>query len=200
MAAHPRSRGENRTVTLYARGDLGSSPLTRGKPFKGSRRRSERGLIPAHAGKTATRPRPRSSRTAHPRSRGENAGGERRMSSLAGSSPLTRGKLEDCVRILDGERLIPAHAGKTSTLQTRRQKCRAHPRSRGENKVRDYDGHRPRGSSPLTRGKRHHVSGHPRQGGLIPAHAGKTRCLSRLTKCLRAHPRSRGENWPCRRR
>ena len=50
------------------------------------------------------------------------------------------------------------------------------------------------GSSPLTRGKH----GPPRllfgQRRLIPAHAGKTRACSWVSRGLWAHPRSRGEN------
>ena len=50
--AHPRSRGENGLLILIALVVLGSSPLTRGKPCRGSRPRAAPGLIPAHAGKT----------------------------------------------------------------------------------------------------------------------------------------------------
>ena len=50
------------------------------------------------------------------------------------------------------------------------------------------------GSSPLTRGKP--IAGHARRMSerLIPAHAGKTRCLSWRQSRAEAHPRSRGEN------
>jgi len=53
--------------------------------------------------------------------------------TLAGSSPLTRGK-----RALDDfrervQRLIPAHAGKTGSRTTGARGSAAHPRSRGEN-------------------------------------------------------------------
>ena len=50
------------------------------------------------------------------------------------------------------------------------------------------------GSSPLTRGKRTEPWKEVRRSGLIPAHAGKTACVSRCFRTLRAHPRSRGEN------
>ena len=52
IEAHPRSRGENVVGRLSTCQSVGSSPLTRGKLFKGPRSVSERGLIPAHAGKT----------------------------------------------------------------------------------------------------------------------------------------------------
>ena len=54
------------------------------------------------------------------------------------------------------------------------------------------------GSSPLTRGKRGGW-GHPRRrGGLIPAHAGKTRRMGTPASARWAHPRSRGENMASR--
>ena len=50
------------------------------------------------------------------------------------------------------------------------------------------------GSSPLTRGKPVAVAPHEPVGGLIPAHAGKTRSGWRVGARPGAHPRSRGEN------
>ena len=52
--AHPRSRGENASSMPRAREMPGSSPLTRGKPVSVDKMRGIRGLIPAHAGKTAS--------------------------------------------------------------------------------------------------------------------------------------------------
>ena len=53
VEAHPRSRGENSQTPETVEEMPGSSPLTRGKPWRAFRRRSDRGLIPAHAGKTS---------------------------------------------------------------------------------------------------------------------------------------------------
>ena len=93
--AHPRSRGENhcdkRITTLIH----GSSPLTRGKLFKGSRSVFEGRLIPAHAGKTYFAFRVSRCFPAHPRSRGENCLRGLEACLRDGSSPLTRGKLMD---------------------------------------------------------------------------------------------------------
>ncbi len=50
------------------------------------------------------------------------------------------------------------------------------------------------GSSPLTRGKPRRLLDVLVDGGLIPAHAGKTRHHQRPHPHRRAHPRSRGEN------
>ena len=52
--AHPRSRGENLIVAVASRAAPGSSPLTRGKHHWMPPTVWAWGLIPAHAGKTAT--------------------------------------------------------------------------------------------------------------------------------------------------
>ena len=172
----------------------GSSPLTRGKLSEPGAGWSSRGLIPAHAGKTflgrVAAPRTR----AHPRSRGENRGHHRPGRFDRGSSPLTRGKrvagIVGCLR----DRLIPAHAGKTSMISASASGAGAHPRSRGENMFIAPVPCSRTGSSPLTRGKR---SGDPASGsvtGLIPAHAGKTLVIVVCVPSSAAHPRSRGEN------
>ena len=172
----------------------GSSPLTRGKPDHLRQLRWQSGLIPAHAGKTSRRARRRFRWWAHPRSRGENRGHHRPGRFDRGSSPLTRGKrvagIVGCLR----DRLIPAHAGKTSMISASASGAGAHPRSRGENMFIAPVPCSRTGSSPLTRGKR---SGDPASGsvtGLIPAHAGKTASSKSHRPQTRAHPRSRGEN------
>ena len=74
-AAHPRSRGENVLSPSLRFGGLGSSPLTRGKPWRCSGQTPPVRLIPAHAGKTPS-PKSKAARSrAHPRSRGENVSG-----------------------------------------------------------------------------------------------------------------------------
>ena len=50
--AHPRSRGENSSSLVASGSTAGSSPLTRGKHVASAHHADERGLIPAHAGKT----------------------------------------------------------------------------------------------------------------------------------------------------
>ena len=70
--AHPRSRGENLASARVSECDRGSSPLTRGKRRRAWLVFNRLGLIPAHAGKTATAAISSLGRGAHPRSRGEN--------------------------------------------------------------------------------------------------------------------------------
>ena len=192
--AHPRSRGENEMVYSSSRASAGSSPLTRGKPGARISGRSPVRLIPAHAGKTHLACACRSGPPAHPRSRGENSSRSGHAAIGRGSSPLTRGKRHWSRRWRDRYRLIPAHAGKTRPTPTVTRRCRAHPRSRGENQSCQTLGRSLLGSSPLTRGKRQACLYCPATSRLIPAHAGKTFCRGVLAGALSAHPRSRGEN------
>ena len=111
--AHPRSRGENRSIRRPRAGRMGSSPLTRGKRPAPAWRGQDNGLIPAHAGKTTPGPRYARPWRAHPRSRGENARRSAANDVYGGSSPLTRGKLGLGREASAGHGLIPAHAGKT---------------------------------------------------------------------------------------
>ena len=172
--AHPRSRGENGVQVRPWDHCAGSSPLTRGKRGTVGRTRHVPRLIPAHAGKTGPRiPRCRG-RRAHPRSRGENSAGVTSPQTLAGSSPLTRGKRWHFHGGHGSHRLIPAHAGKTYFRHRTARPCRAHPRSRGENSPSRSGRLSPSGSSPLTRGKRRGGAPTGRSARLIPAHAGKT--------------------------
>ena len=155
---------------------------------------SQRRLIPAHAGKTGRTPIWECCGRAHPRSRGENADSIRSISPVGGSSPLTRGKRWPRGWPAGRTRLIPAHAGKTSSQAASGSRPMAHPRSRGENSATPTVKGEFKGSSPLTRGKRTDRKFRSVHSGLIPAHAGKTdKCLNGIQSGS-AHPRSRGEN------
>ena len=72
VRAHPRSRGENRELSVSDFMAAGSSPLTRGKRKGTFAALPHSGLIPAHAGKTVIPSDTTSGHPAHPRSRGEN--------------------------------------------------------------------------------------------------------------------------------
>ena len=154
VGAHPRSRGENKSFHVDSVNGVGSSPLTRGKPVPRQSALIEVGLIPAHAGKTQPIQAESHGKGAHPRSRGENIKAAVSVVVEWGSSPLTRGKPGRCA------------AGEYARW--------AHPRSRGENIRQESNGYGNLGSSPLTRGKPGRALHRRVQGGLIPAHAGKT--------------------------
>ena len=172
----------------------GSSPLTRGKRCRYPGGRGHGGLIPAHAGKTIFQALLTRTTGAHPRSRGENAHPQATAVGEGGSSPLTRGKPLPSTRQLWSPGLIPAHAGKTIAVNASTVVAGAHPRSRGENVILRAMMRPPSGSSPLTRGKPLAISNEVAVGGLIPAHAGKTRPGASTATSYAAHPRSRGEN------
>ena len=140
---------------LYIVCDVGSSPLTRGKP-------NPRDVM-------------QNTFSAHPRSRGENFNGLNPATVVGGSSPLTRGKPLRVRAPGNGQGLIPAHAGKTSLYRADLSNNWAHPRSRGENSETFSLNFSAYGSSPLTRGKPPRRSVRRRSRRLIPAHAGKTR-------------------------
>ena len=93
---------------------------------------------------------------------------------MGGSSPLTRGKRRPPTNLVGGLRLIPAHAGKTTSARGDKIAGAAHPRSRGENAVMNHPAAAALGSSPLTRGKLTGQSYQFSHSRLIPAHAGKT--------------------------
>ena len=174
--------------------ELGSSPLTRGKPSVTLWRRVRSRLIPAHAGKTVAIYELEARVGAHPRSRGENDYFPTGATLREGSSPLTRGKRPiPWLRRRQGG-LIPAHAGKTTSGPPRKGETPAHPRSRGENLLSEERAADEGGSSPLTRGKPCLLDCFEHEWGLIPAHAGKTLLKPTDTVHIRAHPRSRGEN------
>ena len=172
----------------------GSSPLTRGKLRDRVLGAGVNRLIPAHAGKTTSRVTRAGAVTAHPRSRGENVASRAWPLIVAGSSPLTRGKLDAEEPPALRGRLIPAHAGKTRGRGTCRTRPAAHPRSRGENTRSPVSASLWAGSSPLTRGKPELFLDPLLQARLIPAHAGKTRHQMPARYRGSAHPRSRGEN------
>ena len=172
----------------------GSSPLTRGKLSRRQECTRMTRLIPAHAGKTSAFAPLLPQIAAHPRSRGENRRIKRVVIGVLGSSPLTRGKRAACQDQRSVFGLIPAHAGKTTSIWVHGAVMSAHPRSRGENSSRLTFPSETIGSSPLTRGKRRCSYRGGESHGLIPAHAGKTHCLHPCSPTGTAHPRSRGEN------
>ena len=176
--------------------ELGSSPLTRGKPPPPASPAAPPGLIPTHAEKTSSLASSASSARAHPRSRGENCLAVCQSFQYTGSSPLTRGKPRPRATLRRQPGIIPAHAGKTNQSGPPLAQHRDHPRSRGENDDSLNEAIQEVGSSPLTRGKRSGQRSQGRDRGIIPAHAGKTAVVARGGERCRDHPRSRGENAP----
>ena len=111
----------------------GSSPLTRGKLIRRDTSEGQRGLIPAHAGKTSRESVLRCAHGAHAVLPGHDEQEWRASVRSWGSSPLTRGKRWTGAGERPRRGLIPAHAGKTRRSAREHPPPGAHPRSRGEN-------------------------------------------------------------------
>ena len=94
-SAHPRSRGEHTGKTRGYVMPNGSSPLTRGARTRLRISSVSVRLIPAHAGSTSFEPFGVLTPGAHPRSRGEHSTFMAQQVLTDGSSPLTRGALEE---------------------------------------------------------------------------------------------------------
>ena len=172
--AHPRACGENAMHACARATAAGSSPRVRGKHQPRHRHHQHRRLIPARAGKTASRAAGSMWGPAHPRACGENPGSSIVRVRTRGSSPRVRGKRHERSRQRDAVGLIPARAGKTPSWSCSTKRSRAHPRACGENSAQG-DARRVRwGSSPRVRGKLARDLVHGRAHGLIPARAGKT--------------------------
>ena len=113
-------------------------------------------------------------------------------SDVSGSSPLARGLR--IVPVLGGivAGIIPARAGFTTRTATFRRLGKDHPRSRGVYGDRIAQIAFEDGSSPLARGLPLRFLSADRVNGIIPARAGFTQHVQRVTLVLRDHPRSRG--------
>ena len=92
-----------------------------------------------------------------------------------GSSPRVRGEPAEAGRGGDGERIIPACAGRTPRARTPTPTAWDHPRVCGANLTGLKPGETTTGSSPRVRGERHHRQGKPSHLRIIPACAGRTR-------------------------
>ena len=152
--AHPRVCGENRwrdAVVLILKG---SSPRVRGKHYVRWVCFVCLGLIPACAGKTVGLCVFHFHRSAHPRVCGENFTLIQSLDIDVGSSPRVRGKLHSLGCAYFDQGLIPACAGKTTSLEFTRLRAWAHPRVCGENAMIGTAVAGAAGSSPRVRGKR----------------------------------------------
>ena len=112
----------------------------------------------------------------------------------SGSSPLARGTQGQITVSGDVNRLIPARAGNTRCLESRRRSTPAHPRSRGEHCSKSKACVISCGSSPLARGTLFMPRAGLRAIRLIPARAGNTHSTKPASVSVAAHPRSRGEH------
>ena len=110
---HPRIRGEHDLVHTDGILKPGSSPHTRGAPYKLMKLDFSRGIIPAYAGSTRRSGISSCSPRDHPRIRGEHTERGRHLRGFLGSSPHTRGAPHSIPTERGRHRIIPAYAGST---------------------------------------------------------------------------------------
>ena len=105
-----------------------------------------------------------------------------------------RGALNLAGLLVDYFRIIPADAGSTSSMRSRRRGTGDHPRGCGEHKNVPAIRSGQRGSSPRMRGA-HDTEYHQRtHAGIIPADAGSTMTIVGFVVMPGDHPRGCGEH------
>ena len=116
------------------------------------------------------------------------------LSLILETSPHTRGELSHPSRSNLARGNIPAYAGRTASGGNNVDRCRKHPRIRGENADRAATCAVFEETSPHTRGELTvRIFSQVRKGN-IPAYAGRTMFCNGPICCSRKHPRIRGEN------
>ena len=133
---HPRARGEHAFLTIDDRAICGSSPRTRGTLECCAIAIRHTRIIPAHAGNTRLGDKIISHTPDHPRARGEHSARCSARTRHIGSSPRTRGTRASAPFPPRPPRIIPAHAGNTSTPAAPMSAPTDHPRARGEHASR----------------------------------------------------------------
>ena len=152
------------------------------------------GIIPAYAGSTAHREGGGPGRGDHPRIRGEHCRLSLVSSTVAGSSPHTRGARRRSTRGFSGPGIIPAYAGSTGGVSPHLRRQGDHPRIRGEHSGAIVHCVAGAGSSPHTRGAPGQRRPHVLPARIIPAYAGSTKGRGSGRICAGDHPRIRGEH------
>ena len=151
-------------------------------------------ITPARAGKTPASRIAFTTSADHPRACGENDICYYCACFRHGSPPRVRGKhcslSTQCYR----ERITPARAGKTYTVD-RLTACAAdHPRACGENSRPMHSRRATCGSPPRVRGKQRSINASIDSPRITPARAGKTFQCLRPCRFIEDHPRACGEN------
>ena len=153
-------------------------------------------IIPAHAGQTTSRSRSRCPRSDHPRACGANPVLGDFRGRDDGSSPRMRGKRTEEWGRHRSRRIIPAHAGQTTSGLPGSVTSSDHPRACGANVEMHASLGSHVGSSPRMRGKLRQQLHVPELFRIIPAHAGQTVSIvprSFASRFAGSSPRMRGK-------
>ena len=151
-------------------------------------------IIPAHAGQTTCSEPTNGRRPDHPRACGANCGTLPIALAMSGSSPRMRGKLLLIEPEYLASRIIPAHAGQTSSRNSYGHHYSDHPRACGANLNPRRLFFSTTGSSPRMRGKRRRRDEAVKNLRIIPAHAGQTVGSLEQFQIDSDHPRACGAN------
>ncbi len=151
-SVHPRGRGEQFWIRVFATTPSGSSPRTRGTDLDAGPERLVPQFIPASAGNRRRRLHPPRQQAVHPRGRGEQFPSLYPQHSTRGSSPQARGTAGATRGVWLRCRFIPAGAGNRIPLNQAKVILPVHPRGRGEQPSMYTGTLRSRGSSPRARG------------------------------------------------
>ena len=154
-----------------------------------------RRIIPAHAGQTTALPSASRSPSDHPRACGANGPAPRSPTRTTGSSPRMRGKLGLLLLGFGILRIIPAHAGQTTSPPGRSPASPDHPRACGANEQGHLMLRLLHGSSPRMRGKHAGQDYSSASARIIPAHAGQTQRVAPARRMGPDHPRACGANY-----
>ena len=192
---HPRTCGANYNDPASDVFPQGSSPHMRGKRQLFRSIDVRLWIIPAHAGQTKQCASACTDGTDHPRTCGANFFSSACSRIAGGSSPHMRGKLGGTLRTLKSQRIIPAHAGQTRTLNSGSTVVKDHPRTCGANLLSTPGPSVRIGSSPHMRGKHRAGRRRPDVLRIIPAHAGQTFPANRHRSASSDHPRTCGANY-----
>ena len=172
----------------------------RGSPVKGLLMAFTVGIIPAHAGLTFCLGVLAQGLRDHPRACGAHELALRKEFPEAGSSPRMRGSLEDPIRNVLADGIIPAHAGLTSSAPRPTSAAGDHPRACGAHCTTILNSLCQQGSSPRMRGSLLYAIFIFDCAGIIPAHAGLTFTPKSITAVSGDHPRACGAHHVVRQR
>ena len=145
----------------------------RGKAFIDEPLGRQRGITPAHAGKSRAELKFEPVTRDHPRACGEKLTDAISVAGKAGSPPRMRGKDIRAEGSSYQSRITPAHAGKRPSTTIRFSRRRDHPRACGEKTFSKPLEAPVKGSPPRMRGKAVPFVFVPAMHGITPAHAGK---------------------------
>ncbi len=190
---HPRTCGEKQLIEVTLKYYTGSPPHMRGKAKSVGSGKSSRRITPAHAGKSIFTCGYNFTIKDHPRTCGEKLPSASFFRLKNGSPPHMRGKAKPPLAPPPGGGITPAHAGKRGFFALRSLPMRDHPRTCGEKVCSFFSFFPVWGSPPHMRGKAEGCAAVGSDGGITPAHAGKSVACNSAHNAIEDHPRTCGE-------